>query len=139
MHDLHEAATVLAGLGFDVGIAAIRILIGNTGGGIAQHAFDTHDVPLRRAQRATAEPRTDCTCPADDRRGHRSTTTYRTGALADRYQRLCVKLRGDTGKVHLQRRGDVAMIGHRLDRDGVGKHRTHHFVARGGVGRARPL
>jgi len=35
MHDLHEAATVLAGLGFDVGIAAIRILIGNTGGGIA--------------------------------------------------------------------------------------------------------
>ena len=38
--------------------------------------------------------------------------------------------------MHLQRGRDIDVIGQRFDRNGVRQHRTHHAVARGGIGAA---
>ena len=38
--------------------------------------------------------------------------------------------------MHLQRGRDINVIGQRFDRNGIRQHRTHHAVARGGIGAA---
>src|SRR5580704_14953006 len=85
VQNLQVAVTAFAGLRLDRVRSALEFLIGDARRGFAKHAFYAHHVPLRRAQRAGAEPRAVGTLPAEDRRSYRRAAARRAEAVADRH------------------------------------------------------
>ena len=66
VQDLHVAAAVFAGFGFDRAGSAGDLLVGDALGRAAQHAFDAQIIPQRAAKRTGAKARAMGAAPADD-------------------------------------------------------------------------
>ncbi len=78
---------------------------------VAERALHPHHVPHRGAERAGAVAGAVRPHPADHRGGHRRAAAARTGAGADRHQRLDVERGGEPRHVDLQCRRRIGVLG----------------------------
>src|SRR5262245_36977987 len=138
VQDLQIGATTVASFRLDRRSASIDVLVSNTPGRAAVNALDAHHVPLCRAQPTSAEASTVGTAPTYDRRCDRSRSAAWADSVAHRFDLDPIEAGGLTGKIHLEGRCHIGMIGQGIGGNGTAEHGTHHAVASLTIGAKHP-